>query len=58
MPNAKPLPLAGAGRYRNMWEHYYKESDAVIFVIDCRCMMQPAMRVIILLTSRSAAATS
>ena len=27
---------AGAGRYRNMWEHYYTESNAVIFVIDCR----------------------
>jgi hypothetical protein len=27
---------AGAGRYRNMWEHYYLESNAVIFVIDCR----------------------
>jgi len=39
MHSTKPLPLAGAGRYRNMWEHYYMESDAMIFVIDCRCIM-------------------
>ena len=26
--------MSGQGRYRNLWEHYYKECDAIIFVID------------------------
>uniref|UniRef100_A0A3P8W7S3 ADP-ribosylation factor-like 6 n=1 Tax=Cynoglossus semilaevis TaxID=244447 RepID=A0A3P8W7S3_CYNSE len=26
--------MSGQSRYRNLWEHYYKESHAVIFVID------------------------
>eukprot|EP01105_Mastigella_eilhardi_P021314 TRINITY_DN5150_c0_g1_i3.p1 TRINITY_DN5150_c0_g1~~TRINITY_DN5150_c0_g1_i3.p1 ORF type:complete len:122 (-),score=43.95 TRINITY_DN5150_c0_g1_i3:125-490(-) len=26
--------MGGAGRYRNMWPHYYESSDAVIFVVD------------------------
>ncbi|XP_067156437.1 ADP-ribosylation factor-like protein 6 isoform X2 [Apteryx mantelli] len=26
--------MSGQGRYRNLWEHYYKEGQAVIFVID------------------------
>ncbi|XP_065818258.1 ADP-ribosylation factor-like protein 6 isoform X3 [Labrus bergylta] len=26
--------MSGQGRYRNLWEHYYKESHAIIFVID------------------------
>ncbi|GAB5360441.1 hypothetical protein AAMO2058_000628400 [Amorphochlora amoebiformis] len=26
--------MSGAGAYRNLWEHYYKECTGVIFVID------------------------
>lgn len=26
--------MSGQGRYRNLWEHYYKETHAIIFVID------------------------
>ncbi|KAM4730809.1 ADP-ribosylation factor-like protein 6 isoform 2-T2 [Anableps anableps] len=26
--------MSGQSRYRNLWEHYYKESNAIIFVID------------------------
>ena len=26
--------MSGQGRYRNLWEHYYKECDGIIFVID------------------------
>ncbi|XP_019133096.1 ADP-ribosylation factor-like protein 6 [Larimichthys crocea] len=26
--------MSGQTRYRNLWEHYYKESHAIIFVID------------------------
>ncbi|XP_073719386.1 ADP-ribosylation factor-like protein 6 isoform X1 [Misgurnus anguillicaudatus] len=26
--------MSGQGRYRNLWEHYYKEGHAIIFVID------------------------
>ncbi|XP_029936803.1 ADP-ribosylation factor-like protein 6 isoform X2 [Myripristis murdjan] len=26
--------MSGQSRYRNLWEHYYKESQAIIFVID------------------------
>ena len=27
--------MSGQGRYRNLWEHYYKDAQAIIFVIDC-----------------------
>eukprot|EP00741_Cyanophora_paradoxa_P000222 tig00000402_g215.t1 len=27
--------MSGQGRYRGLWEHYYKEAQAIIFVIDC-----------------------
>lgn len=27
--------MSGAGRYRTLWEQYYREAQAVIFVIDC-----------------------
>ena len=27
--------MSGQGRYRNLWEHYYKEAQAIVFVIDC-----------------------
>uniref|UniRef100_A0A3B3VJU2 ADP-ribosylation factor-like protein 6 n=1 Tax=Poecilia latipinna TaxID=48699 RepID=A0A3B3VJU2_9TELE len=26
--------MSGQSRYRSLWEHYYKESNAIIFVID------------------------
>ncbi|XP_065151861.1 ADP-ribosylation factor-like protein 6 [Paramisgurnus dabryanus] len=26
--------MSGQGRYRNLWEHYYKDGHAIIFVID------------------------
>ncbi|VDK88269.1 unnamed protein product [Litomosoides sigmodontis] len=26
--------MSGQGKYRNLWENYYKEVDSVIFVID------------------------
>ncbi|XP_061648907.1 ADP-ribosylation factor-like protein 6 isoform X3 [Phyllopteryx taeniolatus] len=26
--------MSGQSRYRNLWEHYYKESHAIVFVID------------------------
>ena len=26
--------MSGQGRYRNLWEHYYRECDGIIFVID------------------------
>ncbi|XP_032386208.1 ADP-ribosylation factor-like protein 6 isoform X1 [Etheostoma spectabile] len=26
--------MSGQSRYRNLWEHYYKESHAIIFVVD------------------------
>ncbi|KAG7503556.1 ADP-ribosylation factor 6 isoform X3 [Solea senegalensis] len=26
--------MSGQSRYRNLWEHYYKEGHAIIFVID------------------------
>eukprot|EP00118_Oscarella_pearsei_P014058 m.118021 g.118021 ORF g.118021 m.118021 type:complete len:142 (+) comp37637_c0_seq3:226-651(+) len=26
--------MSGQGRYRNLWEHYYKDAQGIIFVID------------------------
>ncbi len=26
--------MSGQGRYRNLWEHYYREANGVIFVVD------------------------
>ena len=26
--------MSGQGRYRSFWEHYYKETQGIIFVID------------------------
>lgn len=26
--------MSGAGRYRTLWEQYYKDAQAVIYVID------------------------
>ena len=32
--NFNAYDMSGHGRYRNLWEHYYKEVDAIMFVID------------------------
>ena len=32
--NFTVFDMSGAGRYRNLWEQYYKDSEALIFVID------------------------
>mmetsp|Transcript_29456 Transcript_29456/g.68284 ORF Transcript_29456/g.68284 Transcript_29456/m.68284 type:complete len:182 (-) Transcript_29456:194-739(-) len=29
------VDMSGAGRYRSLWEHYYKDAQAIVFVIDC-----------------------
>ena len=26
--------MSGQGRYRNLWEHYYDDTQAIIFVVD------------------------
>lgn len=26
--------MSGQSRYRNLWEHYFKDADAIVFVID------------------------
>ena len=26
--------MSGQGRYRNRWEHYYKECQGIVFVVD------------------------
>ena len=26
--------MSGQGRYRSLWEHYYSDVEAIIFVID------------------------
>lgn len=26
--------MSGQGRYRNLWEHYYADVEAIIFVLD------------------------
>lgn len=26
--------MSGQGRYRNLWEHYYRDAQGIIFVID------------------------
>lgn len=28
------LDMSGQGRYRSLWEQYYKTAEAIIFVID------------------------
>jgi ADP-ribosylation factor-like protein 6 len=35
--------MSGNNRYRNLWEHYYREVDAIIFVID----VSDKMRVVV-----------
>ncbi|GMH33963.1 hypothetical protein BSKO_01797 [Bryopsis sp. KO-2023] len=32
--NFTVFDMSGAGRYRNLWEQYYREAEAVIFVVD------------------------
>ena len=26
--------MSGQGRYRNLWEHYYKDCQGIVFVVD------------------------
>lgn len=26
--------MSGAGRYRVLWQHYYREAQAIVFVLD------------------------
>ena len=28
------MDMSGQGHYRDLWEHYYANVDAVIFVVD------------------------
>ena len=35
--------MSGQGRYRNLWEKYYAEVEAVIFVIDSTDKLRMAM---------------
>lgn len=30
----KVFDMSGAGKYRKLWEKYYQDTDAVIFVVD------------------------
>ncbi|XP_031549996.1 ADP-ribosylation factor-like protein 6 [Actinia tenebrosa] len=32
--NFTVFDMSGQGRYRNLWEHYYKNAQAIIFVVD------------------------
>lgn len=32
--NFKVFDMSGAGRYRNLWEKYYKDAQGIIYVID------------------------
>ena len=26
--------MSGQNRYRNLWEHYFKDAEAIVFVVD------------------------
>jgi len=32
--NFTVFDMSGAGRYRNLWEQYYKDANAIIYVVD------------------------
>ncbi|XP_071957202.1 ADP-ribosylation factor-like protein 6 [Antedon mediterranea] len=32
--NFTVFDMSGQGKYRNLWEHYYKDAQAIIFVLD------------------------
>ena len=32
--NFTVFDMSGQGRYRTLWEHYYSQSEAIIFVVD------------------------
>ena len=32
--NFTVFDMSGAGRYRNLWEQYYKDCNAIIYVVD------------------------
>jgi len=33
--NFTVFDMSGQGRYRSLWENYYRDVEAIIFVIDC-----------------------
>ena len=39
--NFTVFDMSGAGKYRTLWEHYYKDAQAIIFVIDCSDKVHP-----------------
>ncbi len=41
--NLTIFDMSGSNRYRNLWEHYYREVDGIIFVID----VSDKMRVVV-----------
>ncbi|XP_071818779.1 ADP-ribosylation factor-like protein 6 [Apostichopus japonicus] len=32
--NFTVFDMSGQGKYRNLWEHYYKDAEGIIFVLD------------------------
>jgi len=32
--------MAGQSRYRDLWKHYYSDTDAIVFVIDAADKMR------------------
>ncbi len=32
--NFTAFDMSGQSRYRNLWEHYYREADGIVFVVD------------------------
>lgn len=36
--------MSGAGRYRTLWEQYYREADAVVFVVDSADKLRMCVR--------------
>src|SRR5262249_40919416 len=32
--NLTCFDMSGQSRYRNLWEHYYKDTDGVVYVVD------------------------
>lgn len=35
--------MSGQGKYRDLWEHYFQDADAIIFVIDSSDHMRCAV---------------
>ena len=50
--NFTVFDMSGAGKYRPLWEHYFKDCSAIIFVIDCSdklrmCRVKEEMKLLI-----------